>query len=89
MIGEEERYGGFDAALTHVRDAGLSHPDGQFLETFLQCAVDRDRAAEYFLRRCLTSGDGADDGADDVEVHQRIRELLSDWKFVISLRQSP
>ena len=66
----------FDAALAYVRDAGLPHPDGHFLDSFLQCAVDRDRAAEYFLRRCLTSGDGADNGADDIEVHQRIREFL-------------
>ena len=84
MIGEEEEHGGLDAALAHVRDAGLPHPDGQFLETFLLGAVDRDRAAGYFLRRCLSP----ENGAGGVEV-QRVRELLSDWKFIISLRQSP
>ena len=71
----------FDAALAYVRDAGLPHPDGHFLDSFLQCAVDRDRAAAYFFRRCPPSAENGNDGL-------AIRELLSDWKFIVSLCQS-
>lgn len=62
------------AALATIRSACLPHPDGEFLECFLNESVHPSRAAAYLLQRCPS---GADASA--------LASFLSDWKRLVTI----
>jgi hypothetical protein len=71
-----------ETALAAIRQASLKHPDGPLLESFINDAVDRDRAAAFLLKRL-----SHDNSTNTTE--SNIGAFLCDWKRTITICNIP
>jgi hypothetical protein len=74
----------YETALAAIRQASLKHPDGPLLESFVDDAVDRDRAAAFLLERLRCDND-----TDTDTSKSNIVAFVSDWKRTITMCSIP